>query len=78
MPPARILQVIIEEFLQDQPYQASGHVYQKILVKKIRRRIGEDLLNPGRNKEGHMKGELNTDFLKGYGSRVSVEMWDGI
>ena len=34
------------------------------------------MLNQGRNKQGQMEGELNTDAQKGYLLRVTVEMWE--
>ena len=41
MPPTRILQVILEAFLQAKPDQAIGKVYWEILVDNRRKRRGE-------------------------------------
>ena len=76
-PPVRIFKVILEAVLKSQPYQALVQVAQKILVEDRMKRRGDDTLNPERNKEGRMEGELKKDDQKGDGLRVPVEMCYG-
>ena len=65
-PPARIFRVIIEAVRQGRPNQASGQVAWNILVEARRRRIGVDLLKPGRNNKGLLVEDLKKDYQKGY------------
>ena len=53
-PRDRILQVILEAVLQAKPDQALCQVAREILLEDRRKRRGDDMLNPERNKEGHM------------------------
>ena len=47
---ARVLQVILEVVLKDQPDQSSAQGDQKSLVEDRNKRRGGDMLNPRRNK----------------------------
>ena len=76
MPPTRILQVILEAVLQTKPDQVIGQGDREILVDKRRRNRDEDMLKPGRNKEGQVEGDLNLNAQKVDNLRVPVEMWD--
>ena len=71
---ARIFQVILEAVLQAQPNQDLGQVAWKIVVEDRRKKRGDNLLNPGRNKEGRTESELNIDDQKGDDLRVPIEM----
>ena len=75
-PPVRILQAILEEFLQAKPDQAICQGDRYILVDNRRKRRGDDMLKTGRKKEGRMEEDLKTDYQKGEDSRVPVELWD--
>ena len=55
-PPSRILQVILEAVFQAQLDQASSQGGCNSLVEDRRKRIREDWLKTGRNKEGQMEG----------------------
>ena len=71
-PPDRIFQVILEAVLQDKPDKYLCHLDREILVEDRRKVICDNLLKPGRTKEGRVEGELNIDSQKGDDSRVPV------
>ena len=59
-PPARILQVILEAVLQDQPDRVSYQGYSDISLESRRKRRSDNIVKLGMDKVGRMRGELKT------------------
>ena len=76
MPLARIVQVVFKAVLKTGPDQVIGQGDREIVVDKIRKRKGEDMLKPVSTKEGRVEEEIKTDAQKVDDSRVPVEIWD--
>ena len=71
-PPTKILQVILESFLQAQPNLSLGWVGCKILAETRRKSRGDNLVKPERNKEVLMEEELKKNAQKRDDSGVPV------
>ena len=68
--------MILEAFLQTKPDQVMGQGDRKIMVDKIRKRRGKNMLKPGRTKEGRWRRSqrqmLRRETTQGYPSKCGM------